>query len=105
MPIHKRDRRFQKIINEVDIDEVPSEYIESVSLFLENGDEIIIEKEALETIDDENLFSFLMTAVAELSEDYGSSVTDLQIVIDFKKLEKQVKSITKDLLEKKNTDD
>lgn len=105
MPIHKRDRKFQSILNEVDIDEVPSEYIDSISMFLENGDEIIFEKQALESIDDENLFSFLMTAVAELSEDYGSSVTDLQIIIDFKKLEEQVKSITKDLLEKKNTDD
>ena len=105
MPIHKRDRRFQKIISEVDIGEVPSEYIESVSLFFENGDEIVFEKEALESIEDENLFSFLMTAVTELGEDYGSPVSDLQIIIDYKKLEKQVKSITSDLLEKKNTND
>lgn len=46
-----------------------------------------------------------MTAVTELGEDYGSPVSDLQIIIDYKKLEKQVKSITSDLLEKKNTND
>lgn len=105
MPIHKRDRKFQKIVSEVDIDEVPSEYIEYISFLLENGDEVILEKDALHIVDNENLFSFLATAVTEISDDYGSSVSDLQIVIDYKKLEKQVKELTKDLLEKKNTDD
>lgn len=105
MPIHKRDRSFQKIISEVNIDEVPSEYIECVTLFLENGDEIIFEKESLESINDENLFSFLMYAVAEISEEYGSSVTDMQVNIDYKKLENKVKSLTKDLLENNKTND
>jgi len=105
MPIHKRDRSFQKIISEVDIDEVPPEYVESISLFLENGDEIVFDKESLATIDEDNIFTFLMTAVEQLSEDYKSPVSDLQIMIDYKKLEKQVKSFTTDLLGKKENND
>lgn len=105
MPIHKRDRSFQKIINEISIDDVPPEYVQSVSFFLENGDEIIFDREVLDDINEENIFSFIMTTVEQIDEGNNSPVSDLQIIIDYKKLEKKVKSITTDLLEKKDKND
>tara|TARA_R110000782_G_scaffold50549_6_gene109512 strand:+ start:716 stop:1051 length:336 start_codon:yes stop_codon:yes gene_type:complete len=105
MPIHKRDRSFQKIVDQVDIDNIPAEFIHSMSLILENGDSIVFEGADLAEIEEDNIFSFLMSAVHELSEDYGSPVTDLQVVIDYKELEKQVRTMTSKILNKDVDDD
>lgn len=104
MPIHKKDRTFQNIVRDVNIDEVPLDYVERLILVLENGDRIIFEGEDLNEIDEPNIVLFIMSAVDELGEDYGSPVKDLEIVIDYNKLENEIKQFTKNLLDK-DTDD
>ena len=85
MPIHKRDRSFQKIVDQVDIDNIPAEFIHSMSLILENGDSIVFEGADLAEIEEDNIFSFLMSAVHEL--------------------EKQVRTMTSKILNKDVDDD
>ena len=45
-----------------------------------------------------------MAAVDDLGEDYGSPVQDLEIVIDYTKLESEVRSFTEKLLDKDKND-
>jgi len=104
MPIRKKDRTFQNIIRDIEIDEVPLDYIEKVVLVLENGDRVIFEGEVLQEIDEPNIVLFIMAAVEELGEDYGSPVRDLEIVIDYNLLETEVKNLTKKLLNKDKND-
>jgi hypothetical protein len=104
MPIHKKDRTFQNIVRDVDIDEVPVEFIERLILVLENSDRVIFEGDDLREIEEPNILMFIMSAVDELSADYGSPVSDIEIVVDYHRLEDQINSLTKNLLDK-NKDD
>ena len=105
MPIHKRDRSFQNIVRDVSIDEVPLDYIERMILVLENGDRVIFEGEDLQDVEEPNIVLFIMSAMDELGEDYGSPVNDIEIVIDYNKLEEEINILTKKLLDKDNNDD
>lgn len=104
MPIHKKDRSFQNILREANIDEVPVEYIERLVLCLENGDRIIFEGEDLQDVEEPNIVLFVLSCVDQLGEDYDSPVSDIEIIIDYNKLEKEIKSYTKKLLDKQQDD-
>jgi hypothetical protein len=104
MPIHKKDRSFQNIVRDTNIDEVPLDYIERLILVLDNGDRVIFEGADLRDIEEPNIVMFIMSAVEELGEDYGSPVRDIEIVIDYARLESEIKNLTKNLLDKDNND-
>ena len=99
MPIHKKDRTFQNIVRDVDIDEIPLDYIERLILILDNGDRVIFDGDDLEEIDEPNIVLFIMSAVDDLARDYGSPVNDIEIVIDYTRLEQEVKRLTTNLLD------
>tara|TARA_R110000868_G_scaffold58174_2_gene179730 strand:+ start:1933 stop:2271 length:339 start_codon:yes stop_codon:yes gene_type:complete len=105
MPIHKKDRTFQNIVRDVDIDEIPLDYIERLILILDNGDRVIFDGDDLEEIDEPNIVLFIMSAVDDLARDYGSPVNDIEIVIDYTRLEQEVKRLTTNLLDKDSDDD
>ena len=104
MPIHKKDRSFQNIVRDVDIDEIPLDYIERLILVLQNGDRVIFEGEDLQDVDEPNIVLFIMSAVDDLGEDYGSPVCDVEIVIDYNRLEEEINKLTKNLLDKDTND-
>ncbi len=104
MPIRKKDRTFQNIIRDVDIGNVPLDYIERLILVLENGDRVIFEGEDIRDIEEDNIIMFIMAAVDDLGEDYGSPVRDLEIVIDYNKLENEIRGLTEKLLDKDKDD-
>ncbi len=104
MPIRKKDRTFQNIIRDVDIGNVPLDYIERLILVLENGDRVIFEGDDIRDIEEESVILFIMAAVEDLGEDYGSPVRDLEIVIDYNKLESEVRGLTEKLLDKVDDD-
>jgi hypothetical protein len=105
MPIHKRDRSFENIVREVEIDKIPVEYIQTLTLILENGDRIIFDGEELSQIDEDNILSFIATVIDELGEEYNSPVQDIEFVINYSRLEKEIISMTDQLLNKKNDND
>jgi hypothetical protein len=105
MPIHKKDRSFQNIIREVDIDKIPLEFIQSLSLRLENGDRVIFDGEDLQEIEEDNIILFLISAIDELGEEYGSPIEDLEIIINYNRLEEEIQKLTKNLLDKDNSND
>ena len=105
MPINKRDRSFQNIVRELDIEKIPVEYVESVTLILKNGDSIIFEGEDLEEIEEDNVISFIMAVSSDLAEEYGSEVENLEIVMNYSRLEQEIVDKTKALLNKGPKDD
>tara|TARA_X000001036_G_C20641436_1_gene791262 strand:- start:217 stop:519 length:303 start_codon:yes stop_codon:yes gene_type:complete len=100
MPIHKRDRNFQNIVSELDIKSIPTEYIQLIGLICENGDRIQFKGEQIKEFPGEDLVEGLINFV----EDNGnlpSPVIDVEIIIDYAKLEKDVSKKTKALLKDK----
>ena len=100
MPIHKRDRNFQNIVSELDIQSVPTKYIQSLGLICANGDRINFKGNDLKQFPEGDLVSGLIHLVEE-STDLSSQVVDVEIVIDYAKLEKEVNENTSKYLKDK----
>jgi hypothetical protein len=102
MPIKKKDRSFQNIVREIEIDQVPVEYIYTLTVVLENGDRVLFEGEDLEDIEADNIVSFIMAVADEMGEDYGSNISNIEIVVNYADLEQDVSEKVNNLLNKKN---
>ncbi|MBG11241.1 MAG: hypothetical protein CMD92_08800 [Gammaproteobacteria bacterium] len=100
MPIHKRNRNFQNIVSELDIQSVPTEYIQSLGLVCANGERINFKGDDLKKFPEGDLVSGLIHLVEDNS-DLTSPVVDVEIVIDYAKLEKEVNEKTSQLLNDK----
>lgn len=101
MPIHKRDRNFQRIVSELEIKTVPTEYVQTLVLVCENGDRISFYGEDLDDYSEGDAVATLIQLV-ENNNDLVSPVIDVEIVIDYTKLEKDVNQKTKELLKNDN---
>ena len=100
MPIHKRDRNFQNIVSELDIKSIPTEYIQHIGLICENGDRIAFKGDQITKFPGEDLVEGLINFVED-NHDLASPVIDVEIIIDYAKLEKYVNKMTKALLKDK----
>lgn len=101
MPIHKRDRNFQKIVSELEIKSVPTEFVQQLTLVCENGDRITFEDETIQTFQDEKDFVSAMIKLVEDNDDLQSNIVDVEIIINYKKLEENIVNLTKQLLDAK----
>ena len=97
MPIHKRDRNFQKIVSELEIKSVPTQYVRELSLICENGDRIHFNDIDLDEIGEENVVATLIKLVED-NNDLVSNIMDVEMVIDYTKLEQDVKQQTEKIL-------
>ncbi len=102
MPIKKKDRSFQNIVREIEIDQIPVEYIDTLTLVLENGDRVLFEGEDLEDIEADNIVGFIMAVADEMGEDYGSNISNIEIVVNYADLEHDVSEKVNNLLNKKD---
>jgi hypothetical protein len=69
---------------------------------LENGDRVLFEGEDLEDIEADNIVSFIMAVADEMGEDYGSNISNIEIVVNYADLEQDVSEKVNNLLNKKN---
>ena len=99
MPIHKRDRNFQNIVRELDIKSIPAEFIDKLTLVCENTDRITFDSDTIDNLGKDDLVESLIKLVED-NEDLESQVVDVEIVIDYKKLEKEINNRTEKLLKK-----
>jgi hypothetical protein len=102
MPIHKRDRNFQKIVNELEIKSVPTEFVQQLTLVCENGDEIIFDEDTIKIYQEETDFITALIKLVEDNDDLQSKIIDVEIVINYKKLEENIGKLTKELLDAKS---
>ncbi len=100
MPIHKRDRNFQNIVSELDIKSIPTEFIQSLSLICENGDRIQFKGEQIKEFPGTDLVEGLINFVED-NHDLPSPVIDVEIIIDYAKIEETVSQKTNALLKDK----
>ena len=99
MPIHKRDRNFQNIVSELDIKSIPSEYIQQLTLVCENGDRISFLERDLADFKGGDLIAGLIHLVED-NADLKSRVIDVEIIVDYVKLENDIKQRTESILNK-----
>ena len=102
MPIHKRDRNFQKIVSELDIKSVPTQYIHQLTLICENGDRINFKGPDIDQLGEPDVVAALIRLVEE-NDDLISRVIDIEMVIDYTKLEADVKQQTEKILSNDNS--
>ena len=102
MPIHKRNRNFQNIVSELNIPSVPTEYIQSLGLICENGEKLSFRGSDLAKFPEGDLVNALINLVEQNStDDNPLKVLDIEIIIDYVKLEKEVNEKTSKLLKDK----
>ncbi len=95
MPIRRKDRTFDAILDEIDFNNVPIAYIRQINLILEGNMVVKIDQNALKNVKDmDNLM-----ASASL-EPYVDRIRDVEILIDNDKLKKDVTTSLKPLLSK-----
>ena len=100
MPIHKRDRNFQNIVSELDIKSIPTEYIQNIGLICKDGYRVQFKGKEIKEFPGDDLVEGLINFV----EDNGqlpSPVIDVEIIIDYAKLEKDISKKTNELLKDK----
>jgi hypothetical protein len=102
MPIKKKDRSFQNIVREIEIDQIPVEYIDTLTVVLQNGDRVLFEGEDLEDIEADNIVGFIMAVADELGEEHGSNIENIEIVVNYADLEQDVSEKVNNLLNKKD---
>ena len=101
MPIHKRNRSIQRIISELEVKTIPGEYIQQLNLICENGDRIAFREEDIKEFADDDLVAGLINFVE--ASDIKTRVVDVEIVVDYIKLEEDVNKRTDQLLKHDNS--
>jgi len=97
MAIYQRDRDFNKIFSEINIDIVPLRFIKEITCLLDDGTQVVLDETILreanqgETDDLEKLIKNL---------DFYESLSDLQIRIDYDLVERDVDNHVKNLLKR-----
>lgn len=107
MPVHKRDRNFQNIVRDLSISSVPADYIQSLSLITIDGDKITFQGEDISlNIESDNQTDVvsLLIAMVEENGDISDEIADVEIIIDYKKLETDIADLTNKLLKANKND-
>jgi hypothetical protein len=97
MAIYQRDRNFQRIFSEINIDVVPLRFIKNITCLLEDGRQVVLDEADLRDADQgeaddlENLIKTL---------DFYHDLSDLKIRIDYDLVERDVDDRVRDLLKK-----
>jgi hypothetical protein len=95
MPIRRKDRTFDSILDEIDFDNVPIQYIRQINLILDGNTMVKIDQDALRSVDD---MDDLMASVT--LQPYVERIKDVEILIDNDKLKEDVMSAIRPMLNK-----
>jgi hypothetical protein len=100
MPIRRKDRTFDAILDEIDFDNVPIGYIKQINLILDGNSIVKIDQDALRSVQS---MDDLMASVT--LQPYVERIQDVEILIDNDKLKEDVMGVIKPLLGKWFKDD
>lgn len=95
MPIRRKDRTFDSILDEIDFDNVPIQYIRQINLILDGNTIVKIDQDALRSVDD---MDDLMASVT--LQPYVERIKDVEILIDNDRLKEDVMSAIRPMLNK-----
>lgn len=77
MSIRKKDRSFEEMLREINVEEVPVEYIDWIKVYLDDGTEVVFKKEDLSDIKSSNE----LMASKQL-EKYLDRIVDFEVMMD-----------------------
>ena len=100
MPIRKKDRTFDAILDEIDFDNVPISYIKQINLILDGNSIVKIDQNALRSV--KSMDDLMESATLQ---PYVDRVQDVEILIDNDKLKKDVMGVIRPFLGKWFKDD
>jgi hypothetical protein len=96
MAIHRKNREFSKIMNDVELVTIPVMFIKKLYIFLDDGREIYFEGDDIRELD----------SIEQLI--YGASfsdqINDIRVELDFTAIEKTITQQVKSLLDKDEHD-
>lgn len=97
MAIHRRDRSFSKILDEVDVESIPVHFIKRLKLTLIDGRTVVIDKDDLQRVD--TIEELLMAS------SYVGEIVDMGIELDYDGIEEDVTDQVNRLLNYKDKKD
>jgi hypothetical protein len=86
MTIYQRDRDFHQMFAEIDVDVVPLRFVKDITCFLNDGTTVILSES--DFTQEELKTGGVETIIRELT--FYDNLTDLQIRIDYDRVEKDV---------------
>lgn len=89
MAIHKNDRSFEKIFNEVTLDKIPMQYVNNVKLNLKDGSTILLQAEDIKNYQEPS----------EITSQ-RSDIKDMSIALDYQRIQKDISSDVKGIMNK-----
>ena len=89
MAIHKNDRSFEKIFNEVTLDKIPMQYVNNVKLNLKDGSTILLQAEDIKNYQEPS----------EITAQH-SDIKDMSIALDYQRIQKDISSDVKGIMNK-----
>lgn len=95
MPIRKKDRSFDDILNDVIMSEVPVQYISEITVILRDGRTLTFQASDINDMD--NVKNILERKGLD---EYSKLIADVQITMDSQKLKENVTGFVSALLEK-----
>jgi len=93
MAVHRRDRSFSKIIDEVDMEAIPVHYIKTIIINFEDGSLMELNKQDLKKID-----TIEELLISKFNEE--NNIVDMSIELDFDLIEENVTDKVNRLLSK-----
>lgn len=96
MAIHRKNREFSKIMNDVELLTIPIMFIKRLYIFLDDGKEIYFEGDDIRELD--NIEQLLYGA------SFSDQINDIKVELDFTAIEKTITKQVKSLLDKDEND-
>ena len=93
MAINKRDRSFSKILDQIDIDTIPFNFIKEIRVELSDG--------SVMTLTKEDLAEFSSVEDILMNSSISQDVTDMLVQLDYESIEENVISEVDKLLKNK----
>ncbi len=84
MAIYERDRDFQKIFSQINVDVVPVKFIQDITCYLSDGSKIVLDQTDFRDDQDSDLEKIIRDL------EFYEMLTDLKIRIDYEKVEQDV---------------
>lgn len=99
MAIYQRERDFQKIFSEIDIDVVPLRFVKDITCILSDGRKVVLDEHDLREADEGNIDD-LENLIKQL--DFYEHLSDLNIRINYDKVEQDVGTDVENILNKRD---
>ena len=94
MAIYRRDRNFQNMMSEIEVDTIPLRFVRDINCVLQDGTKLVLGQQDFDQDCKEDLESMLKNL------EFFESITDLRISIDFDKVEADVSEHVTQLLKR-----